>query len=139
MRPISRNTCGATPRDNSPALARNRLAVLRSPPTATGTPRVQIPAGGLAGKRSGTVTCGYGSGGLELEATAAGPDRYRLTGSEFLGSFTGSIAGTQVRFEETKLINHVIFQGSVTSPTSMGGTYKQGLSGETCSWSLTKD
>jgi hypothetical protein len=126
------------PQGQFAGLARNRLAVLRTSPAVANALPSTLQSGSLAGRWSGTGSCGYGSGSIEIDVALGGPDRYTLSGSVDSVAISGWIQGKQVHFEYTKLFNHVVSEGSLTSPISMSGTLSGSVFGGPCQWSATK-
>jgi hypothetical protein len=118
------------PDDYPPAPSAMPAPVVPTPPPA---------APSLAGRWTGNVNCPLMSGALVVNATSTAPDQYTLTGTTTGQSISGSIAGKQVHFETHGLLASGVFQGSVTSPTTIIGTTVPMLIEAACNWSLNKN
>ncbi len=69
---------------------------------------------------------------MELMLSPAGADRYMITGSRRI---SGWVLGKVVHFETTELINHLVWDGTVDSPTTMSGKFRPSLMlGASCDW-----
>jgi hypothetical protein len=74
--------------------------------------------------------------GADLSVTAAGPEQYRIAGTTGIlpVAVVGWVSGKLVHMEATALINHVVWEGNLDSPTTMSGKITQTLLGNTCQW-----
>jgi hypothetical protein len=114
------------------ALTSASVCLLVAMPTAPARANSQL----VAGQWSLSAACSWGSATYVMTISPSG-------GTGFSGSmngiaYSGSVNGKGIVFTGTVAINNVRYQGSVRSPTSMGGTFTQTLAGETCTWSANR-
>lgn len=71
-----------------------------------------------------------------MNITQSAPDQYLISGSAGLlpVAVNGWINGKIVHMEADAPFNHVVSQGTVTSPTTMSGHTTQTLMGINCDW-----
>jgi hypothetical protein len=74
--------------------------------------------------------------GADMTITQSAPDQYLISGSAGLlpVAVNGWVNGKLVHMEADAPLNHVVSQGTVTSPTTMSGKTTQTLMGITCDW-----
>jgi cytoskeletal protein CcmA (bactofilin family) len=71
--------------------------------------------------------------GTDLTITPSGREQYSITGISGLVSSAGWISGKHVHIEAWALINHVIVDGEVNTPTTMSGKVVSSM-GINCDW-----
>ena len=74
--------------------------------------------------------------GFTITLTPSGRQQYRISGSS---GISGWVSGSQVHMEAQVLINHIVYDGTVDSPTAMSGKQKPSLLlGASCDWQAQK-
>jgi hypothetical protein len=82
------------------------------------------------------VSCSYGSATYQIAIAGSAGAGFAFSMDGV--SYSGRVSGKQIAFSGQKLFNSLKYQGSIASPTSMGGTYTQSVGGETCRWSASR-
>jgi hypothetical protein len=95
------------------------------------------PAPSLAGAWRSQSTCPLDLG-TDLTITPSGPEQYSITGISGVFSSAGWISGKHVHMEAWALLNHVIADGEVNTPTMMSGKVVSSL-GPNCDWIAHKN
>jgi hypothetical protein len=74
--------------------------------------------------------------GADLTLTQSSTNQYLISGSAGIIPFAvnGWVNGKLVHMEADPPLNHIVSQGTVTSPTTMNGNTTQTFMGITCSW-----
>jgi hypothetical protein len=107
-----------------------------SVPPAPVPSTTQAPSGAtpLAGSWGGNSNCPFALP-YALTLTPLNDTQYSIVGNFGL---RGWVSGTQVHIEQQVLVNHIVYEGTVDSPASMGGKVNQSLFGITCEWYARK-
>jgi hypothetical protein len=110
-------------------------SVAPAPAPAQAPPAPPPPPPSLAGMWHFQSNCPLDTG-ADLSVSAAGPEQYRIAGTTGIlpVAVVGWVSGKLVHMEATVLINHVVWEGNLDSPTTMSGKVTQGLMGTTCQW-----
>ncbi|HML09912.1 MAG TPA: hypothetical protein VK432_03565 [Stellaceae bacterium] len=107
-------------------------------PAPAPAPPPPPPAPSLAGVWHFWSNCPLDPGG-DLTFSPTGSEQYTVSGSDGIipVTVTGWVSGKTVHLEANPPLNHVVWQGTVDSPTAMGGTVIPAI-GFNCQWSGRK-